>query len=129
MGYQTLEALNKIQKYFKLSRKIDSLDKESSKLKALQDNIFLSKFKNNSIFCDAKSTFDVFLKHPNQAFDRYDLENYVSFCWSKESLNHNMRRIIKVLYDENFIIREEKGYYGLNPIFVNTVKRNIKKEE
>jgi len=116
----------KITKYFKLQREIDSLDKKEKELINAQDNIFMSKFKTNEKCFDGSAIFKIFLNNPDQAFDIYDLSSRAVMCWSKESLNRNMKYIIKTLLEEEFIIREERGFYGLNPEFVSTIKRNQK---
>ena len=116
----------KIQKYFKLQREIDKL--KINKLEDNQSKIFMSKFKTNGIYADASGIFDVFLENPDKTFDRWIIKQSSKWKWSDESLDRNINKILQIFYEENLIIRKKKGYYMLNPIYKNTIKRNKKEE-
>ncbi len=85
----------KIQKYFKLQRQIDSLDKKTKELHDAQDNIFCSRFKTCEKYCNGTAIFEVFLNNPDKAFDVWQLKNRISGYWSDESMSRNIKGIIK----------------------------------
>lgn len=118
----------KIQKYFKLQRKIKELELKISELRNIQDIIFMSRFKTNDIASDAQGIFDVFLNNPENNYDRYNAIRSSQWRWSKESQKHHVNKIFKILFEEKFIIRTGNGFYKLNPVFTSTIKRNFKKE-
>jgi len=117
---------NKIQKYFKLQREIDKLREKESELEHKQSQIFLKKCKTCSLYINAQVIFKVFLKNPTKEYDRWIVQHHkdCGLKWSKESLDGQINRIFKLLYEEEFIVRTGKGYYKLNPDYVTTVKRN-----
>jgi len=119
---------NKIKRYYQLKRKEKILDEQISVLRNERDNIFFSKFNTNGKWLDGKAILDVFLKHPEKEFDRWDARRRASGYWSKDSMDENINYIFKTLYNEGTIIRIGNGYYKLNPEFVNTIKRNTIKE-
>jgi len=121
----------KIQKYFKLQREIDNIKEKEAELTYEQSQIFLSKCKRTDLYINLQSIFEVFLKNPIQELDKWIAMNHrdCGIKWSRESLDRQMNKIFKILCDEKFIVRVRKGYYKLNPLFVNTVRKNIKKKE
>ena len=119
--------MNKIQKYYKLQREVDELKAQEDRLVVKQERIFMSKFKATE-YIDASGIFDVFLKNPDRAFDRWDAQRYSTSRWSRESLKHNINKIFKVFYEEGLIVRDGRGYYTINSKYIKTIKRNRKKD-
>ena len=120
--------MNKIQKYFKFQREIDKTKRRESILEAEKDKIFMSKFKTGGLYTDASGIFDVFFNNPDKSFDRWSAIRSSQWKWSDESLRRNINKIFKTFYEEEFIVRDGRGYYTINPEYLNTIKRNQKKD-
>lgn len=123
-----MNSKTKISKYFKLQKEIDNLNSKLKKLENSQDDIFLKRFITNEKYTNSSAIFKVFINNPEELFDKWDLIDRANkyFCWSNESIERNSNYIIKVLLEEEFIVKEKRGCYQLNPDYINTVKRNRK---